>query len=209
MNKLLRTAIAALVISSAVLAPWVVVALYNVSPRALEEGAWAMLQERTGHRILNLNRHGYVQKLGDNDAVRGELDVRELYIHIPDIGVASSHFIVVPSTGRIIQAWATTNVGFDTVAGGAQTLGGNTALTLYTSRVGGVGPFQGSAGAFTNDARVTNFAITLDTADRAGAIRTDDAIDEPVNMGDRIAVMTDGGATATAVGRITIIIRMQ
>lgn len=203
MKKLLRWGAFSLMLMSGLAAPWVAVALYSPSPLAQERGAWGMLNERLGRIVLYLTPGGTIQKLGASNLPVGELDVRELYVHIADVGAAASHYIVVPSTGTIIQAWATTDITTN------NTLGTNTILTLYSNRVGGEVPFSNRTGVRSDDAKVTAFSITLASTDRRGDVQTDDSVNFAVQMGDRLAIMTDGGTAFTPASRVTLLIRME
>lgn len=196
MTKLLHRVAFWLAFASLFAAPWVAVALYNVSPRAVEGGGWAMFNEESGLRVFNLTRGGEIQKLGASDLVVGELDVKEYVIYVADLGLPTSAYFVVPTTGLLIRV--------DEVHD-ARTAGSTAVIRLFSSRLAAlVGPASTYA-----DAVITAFAMSIVANTQPGTVATDDAINHAVNMGDVIAIETDGGPTNVVQARFSLRFRQR
>lgn len=196
MNNFIRKwATRALITVSAVLAPWLALAAYNIVQNPNNSTCFA---DSAQPNAVMCFMSGRVLRATASDGTGAEtwvFDQKEYTIYLADLGTASSALFAVPTTGVISTVsvtWGTTL----TSASAVMAMWRVTAANLITSASLDAAP-PASIAAFSLTAPVTSLG--------GGRIRDDD-IEQAVGMGDVIAIDTNGGPGNVVPGFITITI---
>jgi hypothetical protein len=196
MKHLLRRLGTALVFASALLAPWVAVGLYNnvqITDATAPDG-YGFLNNVTGNVPLMFSRGDQVGRWSSTGARQWAFDEKAQTLYIADLGTASDALLASDTSGiiaKISVAWGTTLTS------------ANAVMKLYrvTTNLTSLATNSYQAGL------VSTFALSPLTTMNGGGILTDDTIFQAVNMGDLIAVETDGGPNNVVPVYVTITIR--
>lgn len=196
-NFIRKLALRALVTLSAVTAPWVALAAYNILQNP--NGSTCFADASESNAVLCFFAGRAVRNTAP-DGTGPELwtfDQKEYTLYLADLGTAGSALIAIDVTGKVVRVsttWGTTL----TSASAVMSMYRFTAASLATN---------GNFAAQAASTRVAAFSITAPTTSVNGGRVADDTIFQTVGMGDVIAVDTDGGPGNAVPGYITLTIR--
>ena len=189
MSALLRKFWLTAIAVSFMLAPWVVLAAYNIKQN--DDGTTGLENGLNSVQAIRFGRLNQVFQGPSELAPTWAVDEKEDTLFFTELGTASSALFVIPTTGMITRV---------DVAWGTTLSSANAVMAMYYW-------VKGTTDIIDTSGLVAAFALTLPTTTTGGGALSDDTIFKAVNLGDIIAVDTDGGPSNVVAGFVTIHIR--
>ena len=197
-NFIRKWIVGALLLCSAITAPWVALAAYNILQNP--NGSTCFVDSAIGNAAMCFFE-ARVTRQTNPQGVGPELwtfDQKEYTVYLADLGTASSALFAVPITGIVSSV---------SVTWGATLGAANAVMGMWRITAAQIAALPSAA--FNTPALVTAFSLTAPTTGANGGRVTDDEIGLTVGMGDVIAIDTNGGPNNVVPGYITVTIKAR